>query len=199
MLELPWYRVPNWRTVAKSVRLRTGAYLFQAGPMILLFAVLMWVATTFPAHNAPSESERLAGSYAAAAGRVLEPVMEPMGADWRVGVGLISAFAAREVFVSALAVVFNVTEEGKTTIQQALLDRMSEATGPRGYPLFATSTVLGLIVFFMIALQCIATVGVARREFGNWRVPLLQLAAFNAVAYLLAVGVVQGLRIFGVD
>jgi ferrous iron transport protein B len=198
MLELPWYRRPRVRTVLNIVRMKTGAYLWQAGPVILAFAVLMWFGTTFPDHNAPTESERLAHSYAAKAGRVLEPVMEPMGADWRIGVGLISAFAARETFVAATAVVLNVTEDPNSdSIQNSLLQRMHEATTPEGRPLFTPSTVVGLILFFMVALQCMATVGVARREFGNWRAPIFQLVSFNLLAYILAVSAVQLLRSIG--
>jgi ferrous iron transport protein B len=137
-------------------------------------------------------------SYAAKVGQVIEPVFKPMGGDWRVGVGLISAFAAREVFVSSLAIVFNVASDNEESMQASLLDKMSEAKFPDGSPLFTFASVFALIIFFMIALQCLSTTSVAVREAGTWRFAIFQLVIFNLVAYLLAVAVLQGLRAVGV-
>jgi ferrous iron transport protein B len=197
MMELPFYRRPLLRSVLKGVWTRTFGYISRAAPVIFVFAVLMWAGTSFPRHNGEAN---LQGSYLAQAGRLIEPVMEPMGGDWRTGVSLISSFAAREVFVSSMAVMFNVAEtEDEAARDASLTSLMKTAKGPDGRLLFSPSSIAGLIVFFMIALQCMATVGVARREFGSWRMPLLQLVLFNAVGYLLAVVVVQGLRMFGVS
>lgn len=196
-LELPLYRWPNLWSVTKTAFLKTKDYVVGAGPIIFIFAVLLWAATTFPNYQAPPE-EKLQTSYAATAGRFIDPVMEPMGGDWRTGVALLSAFAAREVFVSALAVVLNLTpENAEDPTSPTLLGHMQSAVKADGSPLFTPASVLGLIVFFMIALQCMATVGTARREFGNWSAPLLQLIGYNAVAYVAAVCLVQSLRVFG--
>jgi ferrous iron transport protein B len=121
-----------------------------------------------------------------------------MGVDWRVGIGLISAFAAREVFVSSLAVVFSVADDNEDSMRESLVARMTEAKLTDGSPLFTVASVTGLIVFFIIALQCLSTTAVASRETGSWKFALLQLVAFNLVAYLAAVGVVHGLRALGV-
>ncbi len=198
ILELPIYRRPKLRTVIKQVALKTTSYLVKAGPIIFALSVLIWLGATFPKYDLPEE-ERLGQSYAALLGQGMEPVMEPLGVDWRVGVGLISAFAAREVFVSSLAVIFNVTDEDEDSVRNSLLVKMESAVNASGEPIFTTATVIGLILFFMIALQCMATFGVARREFGNWRSAILQLVVFNAVAYFVAVSVVQGLRVFGIQ
>jgi ferrous iron transport protein B len=198
MMELPVYRAPKTMVVLRQALSRTQSYVKRAGPPIFLFALLVWLGTTFPNFRTEEPTERLQTSYAAQFGRLIEPIFEPMGGDWRTGVGLISAFAAREVFVSSLAVVFHIADaEDDATMQQNLLQTMQEAKAPGGLPLFTFASVLGLIVFFMIALQCLSTFMIAVRESGGWRFAVLQLVAFNAVAYGLAVGIVQGLRAIG--
>jgi len=196
--ELPMYRRPIIRTVLKNVFDKTMAYVKKAGPTIFILAVIIWIGTTFPNYKAESEIEKLETSYAASLGRFIEPIVKPMGGDWRTGTALISAFAAREVFVSSLSLVLNLSETNEETLQDSLLATMKEAKASDGTPLFTVASCIGLIVFFMIALQCMTTVAVARREFGNWKVPLLQLAVFNLVAYTLAVTIVQSLRSFGI-
>lgn len=198
MLELPVYRRPKLRMILRQALTRTNGYVRRAGPPIFLFALLVWIGTTFPNYRAEDATEKLNTSYAAQLGKVIEPVFEPMGGDWRTGVGLISAFAAREVFVSSLAVVFQIADDDEGTMQETLINKMQEARAPSGYPLFTVSTVLGLIVFFMIALQCLSTVMVAAREAGGWKFAIGQLVIFNLVGYGLAVAIVQGLRSIGI-
>ncbi|MCC7460408.1 MAG: ferrous iron transporter B, partial [Proteobacteria bacterium] len=197
--ELPLYRKPIFTTVLKSAFDKTMAYVKKAGPIIFVLAVIIWVGTTFPNHNAESEVERLETSYAAQLGQFIEPIVKPMGGDWRTGTALISAFAAREVFVSALSLVLNLSDTDEDTLQDSLLATMKEATTSDGTPLFTTASCVGLIIFFMIALQCMTTVAVARREFGNWKTPIAQLVIFNLVAYVFAVTAVQGLRALGIS
>jgi len=201
MMELPMYRRPHWPSILRTIFNRSSAYVVNAGPMIFLFAGLMWAATTFPNYKEADQSERLSSSYAATAGKWIEPVMEPMGGDWRTGASLIAAFAAREVFVSSLAVTMHVTDDeaGEESLQNGLLAQMKEATTGTGEKLFTTASVIGLMIFFLIALQCMATFGVARKEFGGWKYALVQLIGFNILAYALAVLVVQGLRAVGVS
>ncbi|MGE3973942.1 MAG: ferrous iron transport protein B [Bdellovibrionales bacterium] len=199
MLELPAYRRPHLRNVFKSAFDRTYSYVRKAGPAILVFSLIIWTITVFPRYDIESPSERLAESYAAKMGQAIEPVMQPMGVDWRVGVGLISAFAAREVFVSSLALIFNVTDEDEEALQTSLLKNMEEAKAADGNPLFTTATVWGLIVFFMIALQCLTTYVVAQRESGSRTFALIQITVFTLMAYVSSVFVVQSLRFFGVS
>jgi ferrous iron transport protein B len=111
---------------------------------------------------------------------------------------MMSAFVAREVFVSSLAVIFNIASEDKTSLQNSLLEKMREAEGPGGGPLFTTATVIGLTLFFMIALQCLSTTGVTLRESGSWKYAFIQLVSLNLLAYAVAVAAVQSLHAFGI-
>jgi ferrous iron transport protein B len=199
MMELPIYRAPHLKVLLHNAFDRTSAYVRKAGPIIFVLALIIWTASTFPNYQLEDSHSKLEQSYAGQLGRVIEPVFKPMGVDWRAGVGLISAFAAREVFVSSLAVMFNVPDDNKDTMQTSLMNQMKTATNSSGALIFTPATILGLIVFFMIALQCISTVGIAAKEMHSYGFALLQLVVFNVVAYVLAVSVVQGLRAFGIN
>lgn len=198
LMELPVYRRPVLRAVIRRAYDRTLSYVRRAGPVIFVLALVVWAGTTFPNNQSEDEGVRLSESYAGQLGQLVEPVFAPMGVDWRVGIGLISAFAAREVFVSSLAVVFSVADDNEDSMRDSLVARMTEAKLADGSPLFTVASVTGLIVFFIIALQCLSTTAVASRETGSWKFALLQLVAFNLAAYLAAVGVVHGLRALGV-
>jgi ferrous iron transport protein B len=129
----------------------------------------------------------------------MEPSLHPMGVDWRVGVGLISAFAAREVFVSSMAIVFHVESNDEEQQKQNLLDQMRQATFPGTNQLiFTPSSIVGLIVFFFFSLQCFSTVAVVRKEMDSWRLAGLQLLFYTGLGYALSVITVQSLRAFGV-
>jgi len=196
LLDLPLYRRPHLRSVFNIAFSRTRSYIRRAGPMILFLSLIIWTTTNFPNFNAKDPAERLQTSYAAQIGHWMEPALAPMGADWRIGVGLVSAFAAREVFVSALAIVFHdaptemasgdkpvaIPDDSASLLKNLQLARRSD-----GSELFNTGTVLALIVFFMIALQCLSTVTVSRTEYGSWKWPLVQLVGFNLLAYVFAV------------
>ncbi|MNT27500.1 Nucleoside recognition [compost metagenome] len=187
------------RVLLRQAFTRTMSYVKRAGPPIFVFAVLIWVGTTFPHYQEANPQVKLEQSYAGQLGKVIEPVVAPMGVDWRVGVGLISAFAAREVFVSSLAVVFNITDDNEESQQASLLTQMGTAVNSAGEKIFTVSSVIGILIFFMIALQCMSTVAVQLRESGSAKFAIGQLIAFNLVAYVLTVVVVQGLRAFGVS
>jgi ferrous iron transport protein B len=147
-----------------------------------------------------SEYVAVSHSYAAQLGRFIEPITRPMGLDWRGGVAMICGFAAREVFVSAMALMYRIDEsEGDDGMADKLLARMSEVTfEDTGEKVFTFSSVLGVILFFMIALQCFSTVAVAKAESGGWRFAAIQLVAYTGVAYVLTVALVQGLRALGI-
>lgn len=188
MMELPLYRWPRWQVLWNQSLSRTKSYVVKAGPIIFVLAVLIWVGTSFPQNKHLEPSQQIAASYLGQAGHVLEPIFEPMGLDWRVGVGLISAFAAREVFVATTALVFGVTADNEDGMQAGLLSVMQEAVRADGEKVFTVGSVLGLIAFFMIAMQCMSTFAVSVRESGSWKFALTQLIVLNVVAYLLAVG-----------
>lgn len=186
-VELPLWRPPTFRTVVVSAWDRTVSYVHRAGLTILGVSVVFWLFMSFPTPES---------SFATMAGHLLEPLLAPMGVDWRVGIALIAAFAAREVFVSALAVVFSI--QGAEDDLGGLLQAMREATfqGTNQH-VFTPSSVVGLVVFFLIALQCLTTVAVMRRETST-RFALGQMASFVALAWVMASLTVQGLRLFGV-
>ncbi len=199
-MELPAYRVPRWRTILKVTWARSSAYLARAGLPIMVVSAVLWLLANFGHAEktivapAPMES-----SFAAGLGRALQPALEPMGVDWRVGVGLISAFAAREVFVSSMAIVFHVDSDDEGTQRQGLLAQLRGATFPGTARLiFTPASILGLIVFFFFSLQCFSTVAVVRRELNSWPLAGLQLLFYTGLGYALAVASVQTLRALGV-
>src|SRR5690554_5291140 len=214
IIELPAYRRPKLKFIFINSYINVKAYLQKAGPVIIGFSIVLWFLTYFPNTDPQidttglteteimhvKEAERISQSYAADLGKIIQPVMTPLGMDWRVGVSLIAAFAAREVFVSSLALIFKVTDDNEETIQQSMLQSMRQAEiGDTGQKLFTTSTIIGLIVFFIFALQCLSTVAVSRKETGGWRIPILQVIVFTSLAYFFTFITVNGLRALGVS
>jgi ferrous iron transport protein B len=214
ILELPAYRRPKLKIVVKNSITNAKVYLKKAGPIILTFAIILWFLTYFPNYNPKVDTtnlsreevsqavgaERLSTSYASDLGKFIQPVMVPVGMDWRVGVSLIAAFTAREVFVSSMALIFKVTTDNENDLQSSLLNAMNKAEiGNTGKKLFTTATIAGLIVFFIFALQCLSTVAISKKETGGWRIPVLQVVVFTSVAYLLMFITVNGLRLIGVS
>lgn len=203
-LELPSYKFPVPKLILRSTFNRTKSYVTNAGVPIIIISLILWFFTYFPGvpENVPEgeQLDRIEYSYASNVSKVLEPVLHPMGADWRVGVSLIASFAAREVFVSSMALIFHITGDDDENLQKNLLQSMREAKiQSTGEKLFTFSTVIGLLVFFNIALQCLATVAVSKKETGGWKIPIIQVFAFTGIAYVLAIATVQGLRILGFD
>jgi ferrous iron transport protein B len=202
LMELPLYRRPRFTILLMQALSKSKVFLTKAGPIILILSAVLWFGTNFPREEVEAGKEATAteiaqGSYAAHIGKAIEPIFKPMGVDWRVGFGLISAFAAREVFVSAMALTFNIESNEEEAQTEGLLEAMSKASFPDGTPIFTTATVVGLFLFFMIALQCTSTVGILRREMGSWKPALLQLFLSNFVAYNVAVVAVNFLRFLG--
>lgn len=221
MLELPPYRMPVFRHIFKNTYYKALVYVKQAGPIIIVISLILWALTYFP-NTSPElsesqtsqlteeqqshliESERLNTSYGATIGKfILEPVLKPLGWDWRIGVSLISSFAAREVFVSAMAITFSITEneDDEDNFQGSLLTSMREARSPNGDgtgPLFTTASTLSLIIFFMFAMQCLSTTAVARKETGSWKIPILQIVLYTGMAYVLAFITYNGLNLIGI-
>lgn len=186
LMELPFYRRPSLKVVVRTALTRTWSYIRRAGPIIFTLALVIWVLSTFPQSPEASETVQLQNSFLGQGGQWIEPAFEPMGSDWRVGIALLSAFAAREVFVSTLAVVFQIAG-GDEGITDSLIAKMQNATWEDGSPLFTSASVAALLVFFMIALQCLSTFAMAVKEVKSYKFAVIQLVTFNLVAYLLAV------------
>jgi len=213
ILELPAYRKPKLSDVLNNTFKNATQYIKKAGPVIIYLSVFLWILTYFPNTNPQvnesgksekeiselKNSERIMTSYASSLGKIIEPVMKPLGLDWRVGVSLIATFAAREVFVSSLALIFKITDEGdniQNSILKAMKDAKIENTGEK---LFTTATTTGLIIFFVFAMQCLSTVAISKKETGSWRIPVLQILVFSSIAYILSFLTVNGLRFFGIN
>lgn len=220
MLELPPYRVPVFRHIFKNTYYKALSYVKQAGPIIIIISLILWALTYFPNTNPDieifnkqglteeqiskiAESERLNTSYGATIGKyVFEPVLKPLGWDWRVGISLLSAFAAREVFVSAMAITFSITEsdEDEENLQRSILQSMREAKSTDGTrPVFTTASTIALIIYFMFAMQCLSTIAVARKETGSWKIPMLQIVVYTVMAYILALITYNGLNLIGIQ
>ncbi len=175
---------------------RAWIFLRRAGTVILGISIVLWFLSAYPkAPDGATNQQQLAQSFAGRAGHALEPAIAPLGFDWQIGIGLISSFAAREVFVSTMGVVFNAEAEGDDTapLRKALL----EAKWPDGRALFTPLVCFTLMIFYVFAMQCISTIAVVRRETNSWRWPLFQLGYMTGTAWILSFIVYQGGRALG--
>jgi len=222
ILEMPPYRLPSVRSVLMTMWDRSKAFIYRAGTVIVLITVILWFALNFPQTfpqtpeyqaRAAELQKTLSGeelaeslaqldssmqmrhSFAGRLGHVIEPVIHPLGFDWKIGVGLIGAFAAREVFVATMGVVYSVGEAEEET--QGLREAMMNDTYPDGSPVWTPLVAVSLLVFFAIAMQCMATLAVVYRETGGWKWPLIQLGYLSGLAWLLSFIVYQGGKALG--
>lgn len=198
LMELPVYRWPKLDFTLRIAFRRTRSYVRRAGPTIFMFTLALWIGTHLPYDSSLTDAQQLEQSVVGRVGHIIEPIFHPMGLDWRVGLGMMSAFVAREVFVSAQAVIFNIAGVDEASLQDSLLHKMREATLANGEPLFTTASVAGLLVFFMVALQCLSTTSVTWREMGSAKYAIVQLVVLNSLAYVLAVITVQALHAFSI-
>jgi len=186
-MELPPYRLPTLRLWVSQVWGSTRAFLRRAGTIILAASVVMWVLLSFPRVDPPAgasdaEATRFAleHSFAGRAGHAIEPIVAPLGFDWKIGVGLLASLAAREVIVSTLAQIY-AAGEGENSLREAVRSDVDPRTGQ---PVFTPATVAALLVFFVFALQCLSTIAVMRRETNSWRWPAFAFAYLLAAAYV---------------
>ncbi|MSR75422.1 MAG: ferrous iron transport protein B [Planctomycetes bacterium] len=192
LLELPIYRFPTTRAVALRLVQRGGAFLRRAGTMILGFSIAVWVLTTFPrpdivASSAIEKAAALESSYAGQLGKVIEPLIQPLGFDWRIGIAIVASLAAREVFNSTMSVVYAVEESVGTLGDAKLASVLVNAHHDGGSgPVFTLATVVALLVFYAVALQCVATIAVVARESDSWRFAIGQFVAFTLLAWSAA-------------
>lgn len=196
IMELPPYRLPRLKDVAWHMVERSMLFLRRAGTIILAISILLWGLTAYPkAGDNATPSEQIAQSFAGQAGHALEPVIKPLGFNWEIGIGLISSFAAREVFVSAMSVIFNVEEDEENTTP--LRDALLQAKWSDGRPLFTPLVCLTLMIFYVFAMQCISTLAVVKRETNSWRWPLFQLGYMTGFAWVVCFIVYQTGRALG--
>ena len=189
VLELPPYRLPAPRVLLFNVWQRVRAFLIGAGTVILALTIVLWALLSYPRASAEAAGEQLRHSFAGRLGHAIEPAIAPLGFDWRIGVGIIGAFAAREVFVSTLAIVFDI--ESANGDDEPLRDALRAATWPDGRRLMTPLAGVSLMVFFVLACQCMSTIAVVRRESGTWSWPLFMLAYMTVLAYGASLAVYQ--------
>jgi len=208
VIELPHYRLPSLRTAALQMLDRASVFIRSAGTTILCISVGLWFLASFPRVHAPSTAsspvaktmvarDQLEHSIAGRLGHALEPVLKPLGFDWQIGIGVLTSFAAREVIVSTLSVVYGVGSDAAEEHPDSLYDTLRQARRSNGRAVFNTANCFSLLVFYILAAQCLPTQAVTHRETGTWKWPIFQIVYMTGLAYLAALVVFQVLRHFG--
>lgn len=206
LLELPSYKSPRWGNVGITVWEKVRVFVWDAGKVILAISIILWAMATFgpgdrmekAALSAESHakelnlsqnetdrfvaSAKLENSYIGIMGKGIEPVIKPLGYDWKIGISLITSFAAREVFVGSLATIYAVQEDGGEN--KRLIDRMRSEKRADGTPVYSLASGASLMVFYVFAMQCMATLAVVKRETKSWKWPLIQMGFMGTLAYL---------------
>lgn len=209
ILELPVYRQPRWKNILITMVEKAKVFVFDAGKVIMVISLVLWGLSSYgpsekreeiknkyealisnhPEKISELEAEKssalLEYSYAGIMGRSIEPVIKPLGYDWKIGIALITSFAAREVFVGTMATLYSVGEDADEN-SETLRNKMQSATRTDGSPVYTKATGFSLLVFYLLAMQCMSTLAVVKRETGSWKWPVIQLAYMTAIAYLLS-------------
>lgn len=207
ILELPTYRSPRWSNMITTMINKAKIFVFDAGKIIMIISLILWGLSSFGPGNtmqkittqyeqrmaAPGadtvllsremQTEKLEHSYAGIMGKAIEPVIAPLGFDWKIGIALITSFAAREVFVGTMATLYSVGDGDEDLM---LKEKMKEAKRPDGSPVFNLASGLSLMVFYVFAMQCMSTLAVVKRETKTWKWPIIQLLYMTGLAYLMS-------------
>ncbi|MEJ2056080.1 MAG: nucleoside recognition domain-containing protein [Calditrichaceae bacterium] len=192
VMELPPYRVPMLSSLGWQVYERGKIFLMNAGTIILAISIVLWFLASFPhidTANNMSPRQKLEQSYAGRIGHAIEPIIKPLGYDWKIGIGLITSFAAREVIISTLSTIYNLEEDEHHDI--SLIEAMRNDRHPDGTPVFSILVALSLMVFFAYAAQCMATFAIIKRETNSWKWPLLMVLYMSILAYSASLFVYQ--------
>ncbi len=215
IMEMPTYRRPKWANVGYTVVEKTKAFVFEAGKIILAISVILWVLASYGPGDRMQRAEdevrsqvrgqevtdqelearissyRLEHSYAGIMGKGLEPIIKPLGYDWKIGIALVTSFAAREVFVSTIATIYSL---GSIDDEQTIKGRLKSEINPEtGGPRYTPAVGFSLLVFYTLAMQCMSTLAIVKRETKGWKWPLIQLGYMTALAYLSAFIIFQSL------
>lgn len=205
MLELPEFRAPRWGNVFISLLEKVKIFIFDAGKVILAVSIILWAMASYGPGNRMQEavdriavptteeksvveaydqqvaSAKLENSYMGILGKTIEPIIKPIGYDWKIGISLLTSFAAREVFVGSMATIYSVHDDGEEN--RKLLDKMRDEKLPDGSPVYSLATGLSLMVFYAYAMQCMATLAIVKRETKSWKWPLIQIIYMGIMAY----------------
>ena len=206
ILELPVYRAPRWGNVGMTMIQKAKIFVVDAGKVIIMISLLLWFLSSYgpgekmeqlnteytlavktnPAQEAQLEkqynTDKLANSYAGILGKKIEPVIKPLGYDWKIGIALITSFAAREVFVGTMATLYSVEEDNNSSLRE----KLRASVWPDGKPVYSLATALSLMVFYVLAMQCMSTLAIVKRETGTWKWPTIQFFMMTGLAYLLS-------------
>jgi len=209
ILELPIYKQPRWNNIFITMIEKAKVFVFDAGKVIMVISLLLWGLSSFgpsdkrsniqqtyadkiqqdPLHAVQYEREQSAAlleySYAGILGRAIEPAIEPLGYDWKIGIALITSFAAREVFVGTMATLYSVGE-AESDSGETLTAKMQSAKRADGSMVYTRATGFSLLIFYLLAMQCMSTLAVVKRETGSWKWPVIQLLYMTALAYLFS-------------
>lgn len=208
ILELPLYKTPRWKNVGYTMVEKARIFVVDAGKIIMIISLLLWGLSSYgpgdrmhqvrtkyellqqqPGSDAEEldkemKSELLQQSFAGRMGKYIEPVITPLGYDWKIGIALITSFAAREVFVGTMATLYSVEADDSNV--QTLRQKMQAARRPDGSEVYSLATGVSLMLFYLLAMQCMSTLAVVKRETRSWKWPLVQLVYMTALAYLFA-------------
>jgi ferrous iron transport protein B len=212
ILELPTYRSPRWNNILRTMISKARIFVFDAGKVIMVISLILWGLSSFGPSgrinklsakyeqqlNVPGtdslqaekdfQSAKLENSYAGILGKSIEPAIEPLGFDWKIGIALITSFAAREVFVGTMATLYSV---GDSDNELLLKEKMKAAVRPGGAPVFNLASGLSLMIFYVFAMQCMSTLAVVKRETRSWKWPIIQFIYMTGLAYLMSLLVYQ--------
>jgi ferrous iron transport protein B len=206
ILELPVYRAPRWGNVGMTMIQKAKIFVVDAGKVIMMISLLLWFLSSYgpdtkmkqldaqyalaikanPTQEAQLEkqynTDKLANSYAGILGKKIEPIIKPLGYDWKIGIALITSFAAREVFVGTMATLYSVEEDNNSSLRE----KLRASVWPDGKPVYSLATALSLMVFYVLAMQCMSTLAIVKRETGTWKWPTIQFFMMTGLAYLLS-------------
>lgn len=213
-MEMPTYKAPRWKNVGITMIEKSRTFIFQAGKIILAVSLILWVLASFgpkkemqiaeavvsaelpgmtiadKAYRNKLSAYRLEHSYAAVLGKSIEPLIRPLGFDWKIGIALITSFAAREVFVGTIATIYSVGEDvdDTSTIKQKMRSEINPLTGEKVY---TPAVAFSLLIFYAFAMQCMSTLVIVYRETKSIKWPLIQFAYMSIMAYVASFVVYQ--------
>lgn len=189
IMELPVYHVPRWKNIWTTCWQKSLSFVREAGKVILIISMVLWFLASYGPRPEKTFSltaaNKIENSYAGNFGRVIEPAIRPLGYDWKIGIALITSFAAREVFVGTLATIYSIdAEEGESKFDTSLRQKMQRDTREDGSPIYSLATVLSLMIFYAFAMQCMSTLAVVYKETKSWKWPAIQFVYMTVLAYV---------------
>ena len=206
ILELPVYRAPRWGNIGMTMLQKAKIFVTDAGRVIMIISIVLWFLSSYgpsqkmdtlqknyeaavqanPSNTAVIEkqyhTDKLANSYAGILGKQIEPVITPLGYDWKIGIALVTSFAAREVFVGTMATLYSVEEDDNTSLRE----KLNAAVWPDGRKVYSLAAALSLMIFYVLAMQCMSTLAIVKRETGTWKWPVVQFFMMTGLAYVLS-------------